>query len=655
MSLGTLVTLRGTPTYTAGKFGDALSSGVLSAETATAWDAPVGTAEVWVKTSTDALKVAVGSAGTGSDLAVNGVWIGVGETGKAAFGWGVGQDSIANMLLTAQQSVFIADGSWHHLAVTFDGTKMRFWVDGSLNFEKTMAGSYRGMYWGGTPGGGTAPAIGGCGTSASYDWSGALDEIRISSVVRYSAAFTPPTSEFADDADTIALYHATAPPDTTAPAWTATLTTGTPTATSVEVAASALATDAMGVTGYEWTLDSTAGTPVYAAVVPSGLNFALTGLAAATTYANCALRAFDAAGNRSTALAVPSFTTASNVMAPTDPAIIYSPFTWDVTGARAKTINIGAYFRFSAACSGATLNLDTTALTGDFPVISYRVDGGAWQRANISASFPLTIPAGTSWGVHHFEVALSSSSISENRWNEPSAAHLTLTGITLSAGGTLRPAVARTRRGVWFGDSITEGEKTRGTTWDTDDSDAVVNWPYLVGSRLGEFGIVACGGLAWSGNGIGNWPAFTSSWDDLRGGGPARDISTADYVVVNMGENGGAVASTVTSWLQACRTALTSATTPIFVLRPFSGAGAAALQAGVTATGDANVHYVDTTGWFNSADSPDGQHPYGYVSLESFAPRLHDAIAAVIGGTASATPTRFYRASSGVATPVVTA
>ena len=113
---------------------------------------------------------------------------------------------------------------------------------------------------------------------------------------------------------TRAILGATFPalPDTVAPVWTATLTPGTPTDTSVVVAASALATDANAIT-YERTLDSTAGTPVWVAIVPSGLNFTLDSLTAGTAYANCALRAKDAAGNISTpALAVPSFTTAAS-------------------------------------------------------------------------------------------------------------------------------------------------------------------------------------------------------------------------------------------------------------------------------------------------------------------------------------------------------
>ena len=91
--------------------------------------------------------------------------------------------------------------------------------------------------------------------------------------------------------------------DTTAPTWSATLTLGTPTETSVVVTASALATDNVGVTGYEVTYNGTA----WSSITPSGSNFTLTGTAG-TTYSSTKLRAKDAAGNASAPLAVPTYT-----------------------------------------------------------------------------------------------------------------------------------------------------------------------------------------------------------------------------------------------------------------------------------------------------------------------------------------------------------
>ena len=91
--------------------------------------------------------------------------------------------------------------------------------------------------------------------------------------------------------------------DTTAPTWSASLTVGTPTESSVVVTASALATDNVGVTGYEVTYNGTA----WSSITPSGSNFTLTGTAG-TTYSSTKLRAKDAAGNASAALAVPTYT-----------------------------------------------------------------------------------------------------------------------------------------------------------------------------------------------------------------------------------------------------------------------------------------------------------------------------------------------------------
>jgi hypothetical protein len=49
--------------------------------------------------------------------------------------------------------------------------------------------------------------IGTAGDAVTEFFPGLLDEVRISSVARYSSTFTPQTTPFASDASTIALYH----------------------------------------------------------------------------------------------------------------------------------------------------------------------------------------------------------------------------------------------------------------------------------------------------------------------------------------------------------------------------------------------------------------------------------------------------------------
>ena len=96
--------------------------------------------------------------------------------------------------------------------------------------------------------------------------------------------------------------------DTTPPVWTATLTTGTPTETAVVIAASALATDNVAVTGYRWRLTGE-GVGVARTITPSGLNFTLDGLTASTAYAAPIFWAVDAGGNKSAELTAQGFTT----------------------------------------------------------------------------------------------------------------------------------------------------------------------------------------------------------------------------------------------------------------------------------------------------------------------------------------------------------
>jgi hypothetical protein len=131
------------------------------------------------------------------------------------------------------------------------------------------------------------------------------------------------------------------PGDTTPPAWTATLTTGTPTDTSVVVAASALATDDVAVTGYRWRLVGEA-TSVARTTTPSGLNFTLDGLTGSTTYAAPIVWAVDAGGNKSAELTAQGFTTAEPQ--PGFTTVFYDTFTdTDGTHLSAHTPEVGTW------------------------------------------------------------------------------------------------------------------------------------------------------------------------------------------------------------------------------------------------------------------------------------------------------------------------
>lgn len=88
------------------------------------------------------------------------------------------------------------DGEWHHIAATFDNGVWKIWVNGE--------------YCGSWSAGGTPPAAtNGFGFGSGwwgYSYHGELDEMRVSSTVRYTTGFDP-SERFETDEDTVALWH----------------------------------------------------------------------------------------------------------------------------------------------------------------------------------------------------------------------------------------------------------------------------------------------------------------------------------------------------------------------------------------------------------------------------------------------------------------
>ncbi len=95
----------------------------------------------------------------------------------------------------------ISDNTWHHLAYVRNGTSFKVYIDGSEKVSGTSSSSI---------GAGTGFAFGGYyndGGSTTEFFHGHIDEMRVSSVARYTGAFTPSTSAFTTDTDTVLLIH----------------------------------------------------------------------------------------------------------------------------------------------------------------------------------------------------------------------------------------------------------------------------------------------------------------------------------------------------------------------------------------------------------------------------------------------------------------
>lgn len=91
----------------------------------------------------------------------------------------------------------IYDGQKHHVAGTWSSQGGAIWVDG----EQVGSGT------GWSPSLDGAFATIGCGSNGGRFFDGVLDEVRISSVVRYTSGFTIEPLPFDEDGETLALWH----------------------------------------------------------------------------------------------------------------------------------------------------------------------------------------------------------------------------------------------------------------------------------------------------------------------------------------------------------------------------------------------------------------------------------------------------------------
>ncbi len=181
------------------------------------------TLEWWMKTNSGE-NVARTGCGTGNDAWINGniifdrdIW-GDGDygdfgvslfNGRVAFGLNNGSSGA-----TICGSRNVADGQWHHVAVQRRLSDGYLWmyVDGVLDASVDGPNgniSYRDNR---SSGYSNDPffVIGAEKHDAAVEYpsySGFIDEVRVSRVIRYSTAFSRPTNTFSSDSNTLLLYH----------------------------------------------------------------------------------------------------------------------------------------------------------------------------------------------------------------------------------------------------------------------------------------------------------------------------------------------------------------------------------------------------------------------------------------------------------------
>lgn len=636
--------LRGSPAFAAGKFGNALRGGVLYA--AGVLSQLVGTlnssmssvnmtVEGWIESP--ASPPAGNRVAFGRD---NCLWVGMNAAGQFIAILGSG-GSPRTVTTTAK-----ADGGWHHVAVTVTNGVPTIYCDG----DRYQVGA--GVATFGPASGQPGLCLGGFGTSSATDWVAGLDEVSVSSVVKYSGATYPvPAAPFsATRAYQTNLYHLEA--DGTDSDGTDLLT---PTLGAITISTDGT-TDTITYPAPVAGTNPVGGVRLYRGTSPGGEDgtalLSNTGTGGGTFTTPTATdgayfyyaRPVDSLGNVGDAtneVASPPAT----VIPPTDDGYLFAPYAWHITSARALSIN-GGYFKTEIVDHyGPTFEMhfdvdNIPATASRRSQISYRVDGQDWVTLVPTAIVSVVIPAATAaWAKHTLEVVVKSTSEAENRWAAPYLTGVKFKGLLLVAGGSLVRPQARALRGLALGDSITEGINTlKGGGEDaTARSDSRLSWASAltlgaaVGAEIGQIGF-GRQGLAVTGNG--SVPVLGVSWDKVADGLPRGLDPAPDFISINIGTNdqrngvsAAAFQAAATEFLNDV-IAKTPRSTRIVWVYPFGAYYAKSVhQAAIAACSDPRrVTFVDTTGWWDTADASDALHPYGFVNQSRLAPLAAAAI-----------------------------
>ena len=247
----------------------------------------------------------------------------------------------------------LAVNTWSHVALTWDGSIMRLYINGVEAENKARTGTVQST---------TTPLR--IGTNSPYGefFLGLIDEVRI-----YNRALS--AAEIQTDMNTPVGPSG---PDTTAPSAPSGLS-ATAAGTQINLSWTA-STDNVGVTGYQLERCQGAGCVNFAQIAaPTGASFADTGLTAGTSY-SYRVRATDAASNLSGYSAVAGATTPTpDTTAPSAPS------------------GLGA-----SATSGTQINLSWTASTDNVGVSGYRLE--RCQGAGCVNFAQIATPAGASFG-----------------------------------------------------------------------------------------------------------------------------------------------------------------------------------------------------------------------------------------------------------------
>lgn len=396
-------------------------------------------------------------------------------------------------------------------------------------------------------------------------------------------------------------------------------------------------------TGYAIALhrSTTSGfTPSTATLLTASATFpyADTGLTAATTYY------YEAVGSDSTGATVSTaqaaVTTESVTPAPDAPtyaadnaAIYYSPANWLVASGVAKSVQVGAYFRFMFSGQSCTLNFDLTGIAADGCSLAIVVDGVAITYVQaLTADVIVTAPDfDQSASSHVVEVTVKGVDKSKYTvWTEQQTA-VVFKGVTTT--GTIAASANMTKTLLFYGDSYGEGHFNLSAVANTGEDGRISvamgfrNLGYEVG------GLAVSGASMCAGYGDGLTPGMADYWDQLWENQPRVYNVAPDVIVINQASNDSGVSSDAD--YEAAYKAVIAAMlakfpeTKIVCMAGIDDTQATQIQAVVTAVNDSRVLYYRPGALFTGQDNIGG-HPSAALLVGTLIPELCNGLAAVL-------------------------
>lgn len=339
-----------------------------------------------------------------------------------------------------------------------------------------------------------------------------------------------------------------------------------------------------------------------------------------------------------------SYSVAANYV--TDPNVFYSPYNWDLNSGKKITACAGAYLKMAVTgTTSVTFTFDNSGVGNGN--IRYQLNGGAFSSAiTLSGASPTITISGLTAGVTtQIKLVVDTVALTD-RWTGPASAAI-ITNIDIGAGSLVAPTL-KTKRFIWFGDSITEGQATLSGSQGSAVSSSVI---LAMDSLDAEYGAVGYGFQGYVHTGSGNVPAFNSAYNSYSN---ARSRLTAgllspipDGAIIWHGANdvpsvGVTLAqSDVTTGITNIRT-ICGSTTKIYTMIPVGGFNRTTITSAFNAyqaanPSDATAFLLDLgTSLQTGLDGTTGANANSYDGIHPNATRNIDIAAAIVSAVNSA-------------------